>query len=67
MTAIQGVLDSILRKGGLRSIQDLEYYEPDGMVIVRKKLGYRNCLIDVSQDSTEEDLRAHLEATGLIF
>lgn len=64
---VQGVLDSILRSCTFRSIQDLEYYEPDGMVIVRKKLGYRNCLIDVSKDSTEEDLRAHLEATGLIF
>ena len=64
---VQGVLDSILQSGRLRSVQDLEYYEPEQTVIVRKKIGYRSCLIDVSKDTNEEDLRKHLIQSGVIF
>ena len=45
---IQGAIDDFLTKNRLRTVTDMIYMPTDETVVVMRKMGYRNIMIDVS-------------------
>lgn len=64
---MQELLDQILRTTRFRSVQDLQYIPGENVVYVQRKMGFKSCLIDVSGDETEEDVRKHLMRVPAIY
>jgi hypothetical protein len=64
---MQELLDQILRTTRFRSVQDLQYIPGENVVYVQRKMGFKSCLIDVSGDETEEDVREHLMRVPAIY
>ena len=67
MSNIQMALDEFLRSTPLRTVTDLEYIAVDEVVKVSRKMGRRNCIIDISEDRTPEDVVNHLKGITAIY
>lgn len=64
---MQELLDQILRTTRFRSVQDLQYIPGENVVYVQRKMGFKSCLIDISGDKSEEDVRKHLMSVPAIY
>lgn len=52
---IQEGIDNFLRSTRLRTVTDMVYYPDDQIIAVRRKIGYRNVLVDVSEASSPSE------------
>ena len=67
MTDIQKALDDYMRKTHLRSVTDLIYVAAEDVIVVVRKMGFKNCVIDIKGFRTVSEVMEHLESVPAIY
>lgn len=64
---IQQLLDKMLTINHYRSVTDLQYIPEDNVVFVKRKMGFKDTLINIDEDADEAEVLAHLESVPAIY
>lgn len=64
---IQKLLDNMLTVNHYRSVMDLQYIPCDEVVYVKRKMGFKDTIVNVSGDKTIADVVKHLESVPAIY
>ena len=69
MSNIQCMLDEILRGRSFVSIIDLQFFEYDEerVIYIRRKIGRKSIVIDISADKDLDAIRNHLESLSAFY
>lgn len=64
---VQQLLDKMLTTNHYRSVTDLQYIPEDNVVFVKRKMGFKDTVINIGNDRTEMDVKAHIESVPAIY
>lgn len=64
---VQKLLDSMLIANHYRSVMDLQYIPDEKVVFVKRKMGFKDTVINVGNDRTEMDVKTHIESVPAIY
>lgn len=64
---VQQLLDKMLTINHYRSVTDLQYIPEDNVVFVKRKMGFKDTVINIGNDRTEMDVKAHIESVPAIY
>lgn len=64
---VQFLLDQMLTANHYRSVMDLQYIPCDEVIFVKRKMGFKDTVIDIKKDRTELEIKTHLESIPAIY
>lgn len=64
---VQQLLDNMLTVNHYRSVTDLQYIPCDEVVFVKRKMGFKDTIINISGDKSLSEVLKHLEQVPAIY
>ena len=64
---VQTLLDEVLTTRKFKTVTDLQYIPDEGLVFVKRKMGFKDTLVDIRKDKTDDQILTHLDSVPAIY